>query len=91
MSRLLELYPSVEALLETLFRGNEIELLYKGEGYFLLPKFDSSGKQVIGVIVGNARENCVIQTKEELCLAPIGGSPFGDIISALEVTWYNFL
>ena len=90
MSKFLDLYNSFDDFYETFYRGNEVEFLYNGEHYYILPQYNDQ-KKIIGIIVGNDNEggDIICSSKLELYTVPIASLIFGDILGEIEIVWNN--
>ena len=90
MAKFFDLYDSFDDFYETFLRGNEIEFLYEGERYCILPTFNDS-KKADGVIIGKAyddhEQRCA--SMESLYNATIADRVFGDILEKIEIVWNN--
>lgn len=89
MSRVYEIYRDFDDLYNSFFRGNEIEFLYQGKHYYILPHFDN--RVVKGVILGEAYSEEEVQclSKDALYNARIENSILGDVIPYVEIIWNN--
>ena len=85
------LYGSFEEFYETFFRGNEVEFIYRGQQYYILPIWNAS-KTVTGVYFGKAYGENEIQcfSKEELYNVRIEDSTLGNILKEIKIKFYAF-
>ena len=90
MFNFLNLYNSFEEFYDSFFKGNEIEFLYRGQRFYILPRYNDKGN-ITGVYLGafGDEKEAVFTTKDELYNAKIGVELLGNILSQIEITWYN--
>ena len=89
MADIKSIYNSFDELYETMLRGNEIEFEYDRKCYFLLPYFEQN--RVVGTMIGEKdKEEVVCMSKEELYNLKIANSLFGEIVSRINILWYDF-
>lgn len=84
------IYKSFDEFYDTMFRGNEIEFKYNQKRYYLLPHFE--GQEIVGTCVGESETNneCIYLTKAELYNAKIENVSFCEILTMIDICWYNF-
>ena len=85
-----ESFNSFEELFETLTRGNEIEFIYNGVSYYLLPVWHFD--KIIGYRIGigySDNEN-IYDDENNLENHVIEGKKIKDIVSELKITFRCF-
>ena len=88
MANFYSLYNSFEEMYDTMFRGNEIEFVYKQKRYCLLPHFNDN--EIVGVIFGEfGNEKTVFLSKQELYHLKIEDDSFCNILSKIDIIWHN--
>ena len=90
MSKFLNLYDSFDEFYNSFFQGNEVEFLYNGDRYCILPVFDDF-KNVCGVLIGkeNDEHDLICKSKEELYYSQISNTFFGAILHDVDFVWNN--
>ena len=91
MSTFYNIYRTFHDFYETILRGNEVEFAYDNEIYHILPYFHNG--QVIGAAFGKNGKDCIdipYLSQEELYNAKIGTASLRDILSLINIVWYNF-
>ena len=90
MPNFYSLYSSFDDFYSKFYQGNEIEFLYNGEHYYILPTFDDQ-KNINGVLIGKDtdEQDLICKSKEDLYYSKIAGTLFGYILDKIQIVWYN--
>ena len=88
--KLCDLYNSFHELYDSILRGNEMEFMYNGKRYYILPCFNDAN--VNGCCFGEAYADVQVfcGSEQELYRAKVGNALLGEIISEVSILWYNF-